>query len=107
MKIFLLAAALAVQQPQPAQPAQRPDVRDPNAVTRLLASLRTADPEVCELAGRTLTNQWGWSAGSDFGDEPMPAPMPTPMPVPMPMPFAGDHPDIPGPKVRHRSGMTT
>src|SRR6478672_2685512 len=91
----LLTAALA---------AQQPDLRDADAVNRLLASLRTADPVVCEMAGRTLTNQWGW--GAELGDEPMPTPMPTPMPVPMPMPFAGRGPGISGPHVGPRGGAT-
>src|SRR5688572_33229330 len=91
MTVFLLAALLA---------AQQPDLRDAATVTTLLASLRTADPAVCEMAGRTLTNQWGWAG--DVGDEPMPAPMPTPMP--MPMPFAGRGPGITGPNVSPRAG---
>ena len=69
MTAVLVAAALA---------AQQPDLRDATAVNNLLASLRAADPAVCEMAGRTLTNQWGW--GGDLTDGPMPAPMPTPMP---------------------------
>ena len=93
MTAVLLAAALAVQQP---------DLRDAESVTRLLASLRAADPAVCELAGRTLTNHWGWMG--DAGDEPMPAPMPMPMPAPMPMPFAGRGPGISGPNVSYRAG---
>jgi hypothetical protein len=92
MTALLLAAALA---------AQQPDLRDATAVTTLLASLRAADPAVCEMAGRTLATQWGW--GGDLGDEPMPEPMPTPMPVPVPMPFAGG-PGINGPHVSHRTG---
>ena len=79
MITILLAAALA---------AQQPELRDVAAVSQLLGSLRTADPAVCEMAGRTLTNQWGW--GGDFSDEAMPSPMP--MPVPMPMPFAAEQP---------------
>src|SRR5215207_10586029 len=96
MTAVLLAAALAVQPP---------DLRDAGAVTRLLAMLRTADATMCEMAGRTLTNQWGWGWGGDLADEPMPAPMPTPMPVPMPMPmpFAGRGPGIAGPNVSHRA----
>jgi hypothetical protein len=74
-------------------------------VNRLLASLRTADAEVCELAGRTLTNQWGWASDGDFAAELMPVPMPTPMPVPMPMPFADDRPSISGPSVSDHPSM--
>jgi hypothetical protein len=92
MTLVLLAAALAVQQPE---------LRDADAVTRLLSALRTADPAVCEMAGRTLTNSWGWSG--DASDEPMPAPMPMPMPAPMPMPFAGRGPGISGPNASYRS----
>jgi hypothetical protein len=73
MMAVLLAAALA---------AQQPDLRDAGAVTSLLTSLRTADPAVCEMAGRTLANQWGWGSYGDLAAEPMPAPMPMPMPVP-------------------------
>jgi hypothetical protein len=75
MTALLLAAALA---------ARQPDIRDAEAVNRLLASLRTADSAVCELDGRTIGNSWGWGSDADLADEPMP----TPMPVPMPMPFA-------------------
>jgi hypothetical protein len=57
---------------------------------------------VCELAGRTIGNQWGWGSDADLADEPMP----TPMPVPMPMPLADRDHDISGPKVRHRAGKT-
>ena len=91
MTALFLAAALA---------AQQPDLRDAGTVNHLLASLRTADAAVCEMAGRTLTNQWGW--GGDVGDPPMPAPMP--MPVPMPMPFAGGQLNIAGPSVGRRGG---
>ena len=97
MMATLLAAALTTQ-----QPTQEIDILDADAVSRQLASLRAADPAVCEMAGRTLTNQWGW--GHDIADEPMPVPMPTPMPVPMPMPFAGSGPDISGPNVGDRAG---
>jgi hypothetical protein len=62
MTAFLLAAALA---------AQQPELHDASAVNDLLASLRTADPAVCEMAGRTLTNQWGLGGGGDLADEPM------------------------------------
>ena len=79
MTSLLLAALLA------SQPA---DLRDVDAVTRVLASLRAADPAVCELAGQSITNGWGWGWMGN-GDDPMPRPMPTPMPTPMPMPFAG------------------
>lgn len=96
MTAVILAAALA---------AQQPDLRDAGAVNRLLALLRTADPAVCEMAGRTLTNQWGW--GGDLTGEPMPEPMPTPMPVPIPMPFAGGGPGISGPNVSRRAGMAS
>ena len=72
-----LAAALA---------AEQPELRDAESVTRLLASLRTADPAVCELAARTLTNGWGWANG---GEVVMPTPTPMPMPTPTPMPRAG------------------
>src|SRR5687767_1580593 len=91
MTALFLAAALATQQPV---------LRDAGAVNTLLASLRTADPSVCEMAGRTLTNQWSW--GGDLSDEPMPEPMPTPMPVPMPMPFASGGLRIAGPNFGHR-----
>jgi len=87
---FLLLAALA---------AQQLTFRDAAAVNAQLAALRTADPAVCEMAGRTLTNQWGW--GGDPADEP--APMPTPMPVPMPMPFAAAGAGVSGLNVRHRA----
>ena len=80
---FLLTAALAVQQP---------DLRDAESVARLLASLRTADPAVCELAGRSLTNFGGWWNGD------LPAPMPMPMPTPMPMPHAGGRHRHPPPR---------
>ena len=89
MITILLAAALA---------AQQPELRDVAAVSQLLGSLRTADPAVCEMAGRTLTNQWGW--GGDFSDEAMPSPMPRP--VPMPMPVAGRGQAIAGPRVGRR-----
>ena len=79
---LLLAVTIAVA-------AQAPDLRSADSATRLLASLRTADPAVCELAGRNLANSWGWGWSSDAGDLPMAAPMPTPMPVPIPMPFGG------------------
>ena len=65
-----------------AQPAPAP-ARDSGERVRLLASLRTADSTVCELAGRAITNFggfWNWES-----DPPMPMPMP--MPTPMPMPF--------------------
>ena len=91
MITILLAAVLA---------AQQPGLRDVAAVNQLLASLRTADPTVCEMAGRTLTNHWGW--GGDFSDEAMPSPMP--MPVPMPMPFAGRGQGIAGPSVGRHAG---
>ena len=71
---LLLTAVLAVQQP---------DLQDAESVIRLLASLRTADPSVCELAGRSLTNGGGWWDGD------LPVPMPMPMPTPAPMPWAG------------------
>ena len=93
MTALFLAAALAAQQPV---------LRDAAAVNSLLASLRIADPAVCEMAGRTLTNQWGW--GSESGDEPMPEPM-QPMPVPMPMPFASGGLNIAGPNVGRRGGI--
>ena len=51
MSVILLAAVLAVQSS---------DLRDADAVARLLGSLRTADPAVCELAGRSITNYGGW-----------------------------------------------
>lgn len=89
MTAVLLAAALAVHQPE---------LRDADAVVRLLASLRTADPAVCVLAGRALTNVGGWNWGED---DPMPAPMP--MPVPMPMPFGGGGMSVAGPNIGHRS----
>src|SRR5687768_12281982 len=92
MTTIFLAAALAAQQPV---------LRDAGAVHNLLASLRTADPAVCEMAGRTFTNQWGW--GSDLSDQPMPEPMP--MPVPMPMPFASGGLNIAGPNVGRRGGI--
>jgi hypothetical protein len=76
---ILLAAALA---------AQQPDLRDAESVVRLLTSLRNADPAVCELAGRSLTNFGGWWDG----DLPMPAP--TPMPMPTPMPRSGGGIDV-------------
>ena len=89
MSALLLAAALA---------AQQPDLRDADSATRLLASLRTADAAVCELAGRSLTNNWGWTGWlGDAGAEPLPLPMP--MPVPMPMPHAGRGLSIVGPRV--------
>ena len=88
MTALLLVAVLATQQP---------DLRDAESVTRLLASLRTAEPAVCELAGRSLTNFGGWN-GWD-GNDPMPAPMPMPMPVPMPMPFAGRGVGVSAPKI--------
>ena len=50
MTAVLLAAALAVQ---------HADLRDADSVGRLLTSLRAADPAVCEMAGRTVTNSWG------------------------------------------------
>ena len=82
----LLAAALSFQQP---------DLRDVESVNKLLASLRAADPAVCELAGRSLTNYGGfWDS-----DVPMPQPMPMPMPTPTPMPRAGGGIDIPSPHV--------
>ena len=85
----LLTAALAVQQP---------DLRDAESVARLLASLRTADPAVCELAGRSLTNFGGWWSGD------LPTPMPIPMPTPMPMPHAGGGIDIRSPSLGARGG---
>src|SRR5688572_29473973 len=85
---IFIAAALAAQQPDP---------RDAGAITNLLASLRAADPAVCEMVGRTLANHLGW--GGDLGDVPMPAPMPMPMPVPMP--FGG--PGISGPNLSGRA----
>ena len=97
MTAIFLAAAMALPQP---------DIRDADAVTRLLASLRAADPAVCELAGRTLSNQWGWGSDVDLAAEPMPAPMPTPMPVPMPMPFADKGEGPSGPKVGHHARRT-
>src|SRR5262245_17380183 len=77
MTALFIAAALVVQQP---------DLRSAESVTPLLAALRSADPAVCDLAGRSLTNGWGWSGDPDV---PMPTPMPTPTPTPTPMPRAG------------------
>ena len=71
---LLLAAAIS---------AQQPDLRDPEAVLALLASLRKADPAVCELAGRSLSNFGGYWDGE------LAVPRPMPMPMPMPMPWAG------------------
>ena len=83
----LLTAALAIQQP---------DLRDAESVGRLLASLRAADPAVCELAGRSLTNFGGmWD-----GDVPAPMPMPMPMPMPNPNPNPNPNPH-PNPIARH------
>lgn len=94
MTALFFAAVLAVQQP---------DLHDADAVARLLASLRAADPAVCALAGRSLTNFGGW--GGWGGDDSMVAPMP--MPVPMPMPFAGrgGAPFAFGPSPRTRTEM--
>jgi len=93
MIAVMLAAALATQQPE---------LGSADAVARLLASLKAADPAVCELAGRSLTNGGRWRGGDI--DEPMP--MPTPTPVPMPMPFAGRGKSVsaPSPRIRSRSG---
>ena len=82
---LLLTAALAIQQP---------DLGDAESVSRLLASLRAADPAVCELAGRSLTNFGGWWNGD------LPTPMPVPMPTPMPMPHSGGGIDIRTPSLR-------
>jgi HEAT repeat protein len=95
MPAILFAAMLA---------AQQSDLRNADAVNRLLAALRTADPAVCEMAGRALTNQWGW--GANLADEPMRMPMPTPMPVPMPMPFAGGGPGRSGRNVSYRASTS-
>jgi hypothetical protein len=92
MIAVLLAAALA---------AQQPELRDAETVTRLLASLRAADPAVCELAGQSLTN-FGWWRGG-YGDEPMAVPMPMPMPTPTPMPFAGRGVSFSAPRANSRA----
>jgi hypothetical protein len=51
----MILALLAV-----AVTTQAPHLRDSASVAQLLASLRTADVAVCELAGRALTNFGGW-----------------------------------------------
>ncbi len=84
---LLLTAALAVQQP---------DLQDAESVIRLLASLRSAEPAVCELAGRSLTNYGGWWDGD--------LPVPMPMPTPTPMPWAGGGVHVRVPSIGSRGG---
>ena len=82
MILALLAVAVITQAPQ---------LRDSASVARLLASLRTSDAAVCELAGRALTNFGGWWGSDDD--------LPMPMPMPIPMPFAGGGIEIHTPEI--------
>src|SRR5437879_13791951 len=74
---WLAVMAVAALSQVPEQPM------DSARVAQLLGLLARSDPAVCELAGQTLANNfgfyWGWSE--------LPTPMSRPMTTPMPMPM--------------------
>src|SRR5205807_1285608 len=74
--LLITATGLAAQQPSEAP-------RDSSHVARVLALLKTSDSTVCELAGQSISNAWGFFWEPRFLPNPMPMPMPTPMPMPM------------------------
>ena len=84
--LLLTVTGLAAQQPPDA-------ARDSSHVARVLALLETSDSTVCELAGRAISNGWGFSWEPRLLPTPMPMPMPTPMPMPMAM-HRGSRPHV-------------
>ena len=66
MTRFVLATLLAAGLTAPARGQERATVADSAAVMAVVESVRGANPVVCELAARTVENQWGWGMSSNF-----------------------------------------